>query len=229
MTQSILLVEDEPGMVLALTDLLEGEGYAVTAAADGDSGFDLARAGKFDLLLLDVMLPGKSGFELCRELRRMGNTAPILMLTARGQLVDKVKGLGLGADDYLAKPFEPLELLARIQALLRRSSMSSAPEPAPTFSFGSVNVDFRSAEVRKGGVPVELSAREFRLLRYFIEHQGATISRPHLLVDVWGYGAETLTRTIDVHVGILRQKLEEDPKRPRHFLTVRGLGYKFLA
>lgn len=229
MTQSILLVEDEPGMVLALTDLLEGEGYAVTAAADGNAGFELARAGGFDLLLLDVMLPGRSGFDLCRELRRMGIGAPILMLTARGQLMDKVQGLGLGADDYLAKPFEPLELIARIQALLRRSNMPSAREHPSTFSFGSVDVDLRSAEVHKEGVRVELAAREFRLLRYFIEHPGAIISRKQLLADVWGYGAETLTRTIDVHVGILRQKLEEDPKRPRHFLTVRGLGYKFLA
>ena len=155
---------------------------------------------------------------------------PIIMLTAKGLEADKVLGLKLGADDYLCKPFEQLELLARVEALLRRGqSKARAPEPEEAFAFGPVVVDFRSTEVVRGGRPVELSAREFGLLRYFIEQRGATLSRRLLLREVWGYDAETMTRTVDVHVGLLRQKLEDDPKNPRHFLTMRGHGYKFVA
>lgn len=223
------MIEDEPGLVLALTDLLTDEGYEVATAADGTRGFELARTGRFDLIVLDVMLPEKNGFDVCRDLRMQKSTVPILMLTARGQLTDKVVGLKLGADDYLTKPFEPLELLARLGALLRRNQIPAPHKLPETFCFGTVKVNLRSGEVRRNDQPVELSVREFALLRFFIEQCGATLSRQELLVEVWSYDAGTLTRTVDVHVGMLRQKLEDDPKQPRHFLTVRGLGYKFVA
>jgi two-component system, OmpR family, alkaline phosphatase synthesis response regulator PhoP len=232
MTDRILLVEDDPGLIMALTDLLGAEGYEVDTASDGLEGLERATgAGPFDLIILDVMLPGKSGFDVCRDLRQRGINTPVIMLTARGQVIDKVLGLKLGADDYLTKPFEPLELLARLEAILRRRQTDAAPadESAETYSFGSVQVDFRSTEVRRASSPVELSAREFQLLRYFIEQRGATLSRQQLLRQVWGYETAILTRTVDVHVGLLRQKLEDDVKNPRHFLTVRGHGYKFVA
>jgi two-component system alkaline phosphatase synthesis response regulator PhoP len=221
-------VEDESGLVLTLTDLLTSEGYQVETAQDGLEGLELASRGDFDLIILDIMLPGKNGFDVCRDLRQRGIHTPILMLTARGQVVDKVLGLKLGADDYLTKPFEPLELLARLEALWRRASSPPLAKLAETFQFGSVVVDFRSTEVRRHGQLVEMSAREFELLRYFVQRRGATISRQQLLRDVWGYDTTIVTRTVDVHVGLLRQKLEEDAKNPRHFLTVRGLGYKFV-
>jgi len=167
------------------------------------------------------MLPGKNGFDVCRDLRQRNIVTPILMLTARGQVIDKVLGLKLGADDYLCKPFEPLELLARLEALMRRTrTVNSGADVPDTFGFGSVVVNFRSTEVLFAGKSVELSAREFQLLRYFIEQCGATLSRDQLLRDVWGYEAGILTRTVDVHVGLLRQKLEADAKEPRHFLTM---------
>ena len=230
MTNKLLLIEDDAGITMALTDLLRAEEYAVETAADGLSGLARAAAGHFDIIILDVMLPGKNGFDVCRDLRQRNVTTPILMLTARGQVIDKVLGLKLGADDYLCKPFEPLELLARLEALVRRSRTASVSAASPeAFSFGSVVVNFRSTEVLCAGRPVELSAREFQLLRYFIEQRGATLSRDQLLRDVWGYESGMLTRTVDVHVGLLRQKLEDDAKDPRHFLTMRGHGYKFVA
>jgi two-component system alkaline phosphatase synthesis response regulator PhoP len=230
MADRILVVEDNAGLVMALTDLLGAEGYEVETAAGGVEGLEAACGGRFDLVILDVMLPGKNGFDVCRDLRRRGVDTPVLMLTARSQVIDKVLGLKLGADDYLTKPFEQLELLARVEALLRRGQTKARePAPAEAFSFGSVAVDFRSTEVLRAGCPVELSAREFRLLRYFIERRGAMLSRHELLREVWGYDAETMTRTVDVHVGLLRQKLEDDARNPRHFLTMRGHGYKFVA
>ena len=228
MARQILLVEDEPGLVLTLTDLLLSEGYQVESASDGLEGFNLAGEGRFDLIILDAMLPGKNGFDICRDLRKLNVNTPIIMLTARGQVIDKVLGLNLGADDYLTKPFEPLELLARIEAMLRRQSSSSVINEAESFRFGLVEVDFRSTEVRRKGKLIELSAREFELLRLLIENRGATLSRERLQQDVWGYATTILTRTVDVHVALLRQKLEEDAKSPRHFLTVRGFGYKFV-
>lgn len=224
----ILLVEDEPGLVLTLTDLLKSEGYAVEHAMDGIQGFEKANSGHFHLIILDVMLPGKNGMDVCRDLRQRGIQTPILMLTARRQTVDKVLGLKLGADDYLTKPFEPPELLARLEALLRRAPSPDASSTLESFRFGAVNVDFRSTEVRRDHQAVEMSAREFALLAYFIRHRGATLSRRQLLKDVWGYDSGVFTRTVDVHVGLLRQKLEEDPKNPRRFVTVRGWGYKFV-
>ena len=224
MKQRLLLVEDEPALVMTLTDRLQAEGFDVDSAADGDEGFRRAStAPYYDLILLDVMLPGRSGFEVCRQLRQASVSTPILMLTARGQVTDRVAGLQFGADDYVVKPFDMAELLARIQALLRRSG----PSASPVVEFGNVRVDFRSAEVIRDGQQVPLSAREFQLLRYLIEHRGAMISREQLLRDVWGYQPDLSTRTVDVHMAWLRQKLEENPKNPQFLLTVRGLGYKF--
>jgi two-component system alkaline phosphatase synthesis response regulator PhoP len=175
------------------------------------------------------MLPGKNGFDVCRDLRQRGVQCPIIMLTARGQVVDKVVGLKLGADDYVTKPFEMIELLARIEAQLRRTAASAPPGAAEGYHFGEVKVDFRSADVTRAGKPIEVSAQEFRLLRYFIEHRGATLSRNTLLDEVWGYDAMPTTRTVDVHVAWLRQKLEQNPRRPAYIVTVHGLGYKFLG
>jgi two-component system alkaline phosphatase synthesis response regulator PhoP len=223
----LLLVEDEPGLVMTLTDRLVAEGYDVESAGDAVTALERGGAGAHDLILLDVMLPGGNGFDICRTLRQRGITSPILMLTARGQVVDRVVGLKLGADDYLVKPFDMAELLARIEALLRRAPAATTSND--NFRFGDVVVDFRRAEVSKAGRVVELSAREFKLLRYFAEHVGATISRDELLNEVWGYHAMPSTRTVDVHVAWLRQKLETNPRHPQHLLTIHGLGYKFVA
>lgn len=223
----ILLVEDEPSLVLTLTDRLSREGYVVESATDGEKGLEMALAGSFDLVILDVMLPGRDGMDVCRELRQRGLQVPVLMLTARSQVVDRVVGLKLGADDYLTKPFDMMELLARIEALLRRSRSTAGG--AGTFAFGDVRVDFRRAEVTRGDRPVELSALEFKLLSYFIEHRGALLSRDELLDKVWGYDATPQTRTVDVHVASLRQKIEPRPSRPRFIVTVHGLGYRFVG
>jgi two-component system, OmpR family, alkaline phosphatase synthesis response regulator PhoP len=231
MNQRILLVEDEPGLVMTLTDRLGAEGYAVETAQDGETGLQQAANDAFDLIILDVMLPRKNGFDVCRDLRQRGCHSPIIMLTARGQVVDRVVGLKLGADDYVTKPFEMIELLARIEALLRRAPTSLTP-PAQlpeTYQFGSVRVDFRRAEVERDKERVDLSALEFKLLRYLIEHRGATLSRDELLNEVWGYDAMPSTRTVDVHVAWLRQKLEPNPRLPQFILTVHGLGYKFAG
>lgn len=228
MKSRILLVEDEPGLVLTLTDRLSSEGYAVETAMDGEAGLERALTETFDLLILDVMLPRKNGFDLCRDLRQKNVQTPVIMLTARGQVVDKVVGLKLGADDYVTKPFEVLELLARIEALLRRVPVVSNTSPE-TYQFGPVRIDFRRAEVDREGQPVELSSLEFKLLHYLIEHRGSVISRDQLLDEVWGYDAMPSTRTVDVHVAWLRQKLEPNPRHPQFILTVHGLGYKFAG
>jgi len=225
----ILLVEDEPGLQLTLSDRLRSEGYEVETAGDGDLGFARASEESFDLIVLDVMLPGKNGLDVCRDLRQAGVDTPILMLTARGQVADKVVGLKLGADDYLTKPFENLELLARIEALMRRSVTSATVHAIDSYEFGGLSVDFRKAEVERNGEAVELSAREFQLLRYFIENRGSVLSRDELLNNVWGYDAMPSTRTVDVHVAWLRRKIEANPKHPEHIRTVHGMGYKFVA
>ena len=224
----VLLVEDEPSLVLTLTDRLVSEGYEVETARDGNEGLSRALAGSFDLILLDVMLPGRDGFEVCGELRARGVEVPILMLTARGQVVDRVVGLKLGADDYVTKPFEMAELLARIEALFRRARAPLA-SPAGTYAFGGVRVDFRRAEVFRAGHPVALSALEFKLLAYFIQNRGALLSRDELLDKVWGYDAMPTTRTVDVHVASLRQKLERNPARPELIRTVHRRGYRFAG
>lgn len=222
-----LLVEDEEGLILTLTDRLRSEGFEVVTAKDGEVGFDIAISQTFDLIILDVMLPKKNGYDVCRDLRQRGVTTPILMLTAKGETIDKVLGLKLGADDYLTKPFEVIELLARIEALLRRSPVKSNGHSAEAFRFNDVAVDFKRATVTKEDSPVELSAMEFKLLQYLIENRGVVHSRDHLLDQVWGYDAMPSTRTVDVHIAWLRQKLEENPKRPRYIHTVHGMGYKF--
>ena len=223
----LLLIEDEPGLVLTLTDRLTREGYAVESSADGESGLERAAAEAFDLVLLDVMLPRMSGFDVVRELRRRSIETPVIMLTARGQVTDKVVGLKLGADDYVTKPFEMMELLARVEAKLRRAP--DTLHPAEGHQFGDIRIDFRRAEVTKGSAPLDLSAREFQLLRYFIEHRGATLTREELLNEVWGYNAMPSTRTVDVHVAWLRQKVEPNPRHPQYILTVHGMGYKFAG
>ena len=228
MDAHILLVEDEAGLRMTLGDRLATEGYQVDYAVNGDEAFEKATRLPFDLILLDVMLPRKSGFDVCRDIRQAGLITPVLMLTARGQTVDKVLGLKIGADDYLTKPFEMMELMARIEALLRRSPAKPATHQGP-YQIGPLKVDLRGTSVTRDGKPVKLSAREFQLLRYFIEHRGATLSRDQILKDVWGYSADTFTRTVDVHVASLRQKLEKDPKQPELILTVQGLGYKFSS
>jgi two-component system, OmpR family, alkaline phosphatase synthesis response regulator PhoP len=224
----LLLVEDEPGLVMTLTDRLIAEGYDVETATDGETGLARGSAESFALIILDGMLPGRDGFDVCRTIRQRGVQTPILMLTARGQVVDRVVGLKLGADDYLTKPFEMAELLARLEALLRRAPRTTGSS-TEVYQFGDVNVDFRKAEVTRAGQPLDLSAREFKLLKYFIEHRGATLSRDELLNEVWGYNAMPNTRTVDVHVAWLRQKLEAHPRRPQYIHTIHGLGYKFTA
>ncbi len=227
MNRKILLVEDEPGLRLTLVDRLQKEGYAVETASTGDEGYQRGTEESFDLLILDVMLPGRNGLELCRDLRQQGIAAPIMMLTARDQTVDKVLGLKLGADDYLTKPFEMLELLARIEALLRRAY--AGVTSVGVHQFGTIKVDFRKAEVMRGGEKVDLAAKEFQLLRYFLEHRGEALSREQILKEVWEYHAATSTRTVDVHVAWLRQKLEEDPRQPQWILTIHGTGYRFAG
>jgi two-component system alkaline phosphatase synthesis response regulator PhoP len=228
MSRRILLVEDEPGLVLTLSDRLANEGYHVESVRDGESGFDRAANEAFDLVILDVMLPHKNGFDICRDLRRRSVNTPVLMLTARGQVVDKVVGLKLGADDYITKPFEMMELLARVEALLRRAPLTPVSQ-IEAYQFGPIKIDFRRAEIEREGEKIELSAKEFQLLRYFIEHRGATLSRDELLNEVWGYDAMPATRTVDVHVAWLRQKLEPNPRHPQYILTVHGMGYKFIG
>jgi two-component system alkaline phosphatase synthesis response regulator PhoP len=228
MTRRILLVEDEPGLTLILSDALGSEGYVVETAADGERGFQLATTEYFDLLILDVGLPRKNGFDLLRDLRQRGVKTPAIMLTARGQVVDKILGLKLGADDYLTKPFDTGELLARIEAILRRVPSTGAAE-SDVYVFGDVRVDFRRAVVTRAGKPVELTTREYQLLRFLIENREAVLSRDELLDKVWGYDAMPTTRTVDVHIGLLRQKLEPTPRLPQYILTVHGLGYKFVG
>ena len=223
----ILLVEDEPGLVLTLRDRLTREGYSVDTTSDGESGLERAAGEAFDLILLDVMLPRLGGFDVLKELRKRSVDTPVIMLTARGQVVDKVVGLKLGADDYVTKPFEMMELLARIEAKLRRAPLT--PHPSEGFQFDGVRVDFRRAEVTREGEAIDLSAREFQLLKYFVEHRGATLTREELLNEVWGYNSMPSTRTVDVHVAWLRQKIEPNPRHPQYILTVHGMGYKFAG
>src|ERR1700722_8837171 len=226
MDKKILIVEDEAGLATTLKDRLRKEGYQVNVAKDGLAGFNLAAGEPFDLIVLDWMLPGQSGLTVCQKLRERGSSTPILMLTARRQLTDKVAGLKTGADDYLSKPFHMAELLARIEALIRRGQAGPA---SARHQFGTVCVDLRRTEVSRDGRAISVSAKEFQLLRYFVEHRGATLSRDELLREVWGYEVTPSSRTVDVHVAWLRQKLEKDPRNPQFILTVVGLGYKFAG
>lgn len=221
------MIDDEPQMLLGLRDNLELDGYEVVTATDGEEGLHLARSTRPDLVILDLMLPRRSGLDVCRELRAHADPTPIIMLTARSQETDKVLGLELGADDYLTKPFSISELLARIRAVLRRASAAGA---APEFGrIGEIEVNFRTHQARRGDERVTLTSREFDLLRYFAARQGEVVTRDQILTDVWGYEEATTTRTIDNFVAKLRQKIERSPHQPEHLLTVHGIGYKFVG
>jgi two-component system alkaline phosphatase synthesis response regulator PhoP len=222
----ILLVEDEPGLRRTLSDLLTGDGYAVETSADGAQAEERAMREVFDLIILDVMLPSRSGFDVCRNLRKNNLQTPILMLTARSELSNKVQGFKAGADDYLTKPFEPVELQMRMEALFRRSA-GSARKKLKSHEFGRINVDFVKCRLTRNGKDVPISERECRLLQYLIESGGEVVSRDELLQEVWGYNAASMTRTVDVHIAWLRQKIEEDPASPQFILTVHGQGYRF--
>jgi two-component system alkaline phosphatase synthesis response regulator PhoP len=226
MNESILLIEDEQAIQTTLTDRLRQEGYVVETAADGDEGLDKAFEQPFDLIILDLMLPRRSGLDVCRGIRTAGLATPILILTVRNETVDKVVGLKLGADDYVTKPFEAAELLARVEVLLRRVPVHAGQG---FHQFGSICVDIKQGQVTRDGKPVHLTAREFQLLRYLIERPGATVPRDELLRSVWGYNNVVFSRTVDSHVFSLRKKLEEDPKLPELILSVPGVGYKFVA
>lgn len=223
----ILVVEDEPNMVVGLRDNFEFEGYEVITARDGVEGLQLALEESPDLVVLDVMMPRMSGLEVCKQLRAKRASLPIIMLTARGQEVDKVVGLELGADDYVTKPFSIRELLARVKAVLRRTAV--IPKDQEQHSFGDVEVDLRRCRVLKAGKALDVSSKEFELLKYFICHSGETLSRHRLLEDVWGYEHYPTTRTVDTHLVRLRQKLEPNPEEPQYFLTVHGTGYRFVG
>ncbi len=226
MSARILLIEDEASLVLVLSDLLTEAGYQVETAIDGAAGLAKALEGHFDLLILDVMLPKITGFEVCRRLRRQGAEFAILMLTARSEVADRVEGLHLGADDYLTKPFAPLELLARVTSLLRRVGKENRLG-VNSFRFNDVFVDFDRAEVIKGGQTVTLAGKELQLLHYLIDNRRRAVPREELLQRVWDYSGDVSSRTLDVHIAWLRQKLEDDPQSPRHIHTVRGTGYRF--
>lgn len=226
MKSKILIVEDEPAMVAGLRDNFEYEGYEVISAEDGVSGLERALSDNPDLVVLDVMMPRMSGLDVCKQLKTKRPATPIIMLTARGQEIDKVVGLELGADDYVTKPFSVRELMARVKAVLRRVS---APASSEVYKFSDVEVNVRSNEVRRNGDLIDLSAKEFALLAYFIAHPVETLSRDRLLDAVWGYENYPSTRTVDTHIVHLRQKLEPNPEEPRFILTVHGSGYKFVG
>jgi len=223
----ILIVEDEPNMVAGLRDNFEFEGYEVVSAYNGAEGLERALAESPDLVLLDVMMPKMSGLDVCKQLKAKRPSIPIIMLTARGQEVDKVVGLELGADDYVTKPFSIRELIARVKAVLRRSR--TLPKEHDRYSFGDADVNLHACRVTRGGKEIELSAIEFELLKYFICHAGEVLTRDRLLEEVWGYDSYPTTRTVDAHLVRLRQKLEPDPEQPHFFLTVHGMGYRFVG
>jgi two-component system alkaline phosphatase synthesis response regulator PhoP len=221
----ILIIEDEESILMALEDDLTLEGYTVTTATDGQTGFSAASQKRFDLLILDIMLPAMNGFDVCKKLRENGVTTPIIMLTARGQEIDRVLGLELGADDYVTKPFSPRELLARIKAILRRVNQTRQAEDL--VSFGNLEVDFKKYEVRKKGKQVYLTSLEFALLKFLVDNSDRVLSRNDILDGVWGGDVHVFDRTVDTHIGHLRKKIEENPDKPRHILSIRGVGYRF--
>jgi len=222
----ILSVEDETNLRRTLSDLLKSDGYTVESSGDGLEAQNLALSQAYDLIILDVMLPSRNGFDICRHLRKSGVNTPILMLTARSELNNKVQGLKSGGDDYLTKPFETPELQARVEALLRRAAAGPRAE-IKNYDFDGIHVDFTTARVTKNGKAITLGERECRLLRYLVERKGIVLSRDELLQEVWGYKSVPLTRTVDVHIAWLRQKIEDDPKNPQYIVTVHGQGYRF--
>ena len=224
---NVLIVEDDEAMAVALRDGFTYEGYDVRLARDGATGLRMASEGNQDLIILDVMLPRMSGLDVCKRIRRQGSQVPIIMLTARGQEIDKVLGLKTGADDYVTKPFSFLELMARIEAVLRRST--GFADKVQAYRFGDVEIDFKRSEATKGGAAVALSPREFKLLLFFIEHRGEVLPRERLLDAVWGYDNVPFTRTVDMHVAKLRKKVEDNPQDPVFIVTVHRVGYKFTG
>jgi DNA-binding response OmpR family regulator len=226
----VLAIEDDPAILRGLSDNLRFEGYDVITATDGETGYTMQRERQPDLILLDLMLPRMSGFEFCRKLRGEGIQTPVLMLTARSEEADRVLGLDLGADDYVAKPFSVRELMARVRALLRRSQAHADGTNAlpDELRFGSTEIDFRSYEARRNGEPVEMTRKEFAILRYLASRAGEVVSRDDLLNEVWGYDSYPSSRTVDNHVAGLRAKLERDASQPEHIRTVHGVGYKFV-
>ncbi len=226
MNESILIVEDQQALRTTLSDRLRAEGYVVDTAEDGEEGANKAMSLPFDLIILDVMLPFRNGFDVCRDIRQAGMATPILFLSVKDQTEDKVIGLKLGGDDYVTKPFKAAELLARVEVLLRRVPIHAG---TGVYNFGSVRVDLRRGQVTRDGESVYISGREFQLLRYLVEKAGTTIPRAELLRSVWGYDEGMFTRTVDVHIASLRQKLELDSKRPELIITVPGVGYKFVG
>lgn len=225
--KKVLIIEDDQAMAVALRDGFEYEGYEVMLAHDGAMGLQLASETEVDLIILDVMLPKLSGLDLCQQLRAKGNNVPIIMLTARGQESDKVRGLKLGADDYITKPFSFLELTARVEAVLRRAAKPTGQ--LERYEFGDITLNFKTFQATKANRPLELSPREFDLLRYLIEHRGEVVTRDQLLDAVWGYQHFPFTRTVDMHIAKLRKKIEETPSEPRYIITIHRLGYKFLG
>jgi DNA-binding response OmpR family regulator len=224
MNPRLLIIEDELPMRTALADALAAEGYRILTAADGQAGLDRALAEKPDLILLDLMMPRLDGFSVCAELRRIGHSVPVLMLTAKGQIEDRVKGLDVGADDYLVKPFSTEELLARVRAILRRAR--KAAKPLRALALGDVRLDFAQQQAWRGRKPLHLTAKEFAVLRLLAEAEGEPVSRDRFLDAVWGYTAFPTTRTVDMHVATLRSKIEKNPDKPRFILTVHGIGYR---
>lgn len=225
----ILVIEDEPQMRLGLRDNLELEGYEVETAVDGDEGLQKAASFAPDLVVLDVMLPKKNGFDVCRDLRARAVSTSIVMLTARSAETDKVLGLELGADDYVTKPFSIAELLARVRAVLRRTAADTPKAPADEVQIGDIDIDFKLHQAHRGKVRIEFTAREFDLLRYFVQHTGQVVTREQILNEIWGYEEFPTTRTIDNFVAKLRQKIERSPHAPEHILTIHGTGYKFVG
>ncbi|GAB5407852.1 MAG: response regulator transcription factor [Balneolaceae bacterium] len=225
----ILLIEDEPGLVMTIRDRLEEERYLVEVAEDGELGFEKALDSDYDLIILDLMLPKKGGLDICRDLRQKGIETPILMLTAKGQVIDKVLGLKLGADDYMQKPFEMMELLARVEVQLRKRNRKKEKNEIGEYGFSDVSMDFKKMLIKKAGEEISLSAKEFQLVKFLVENEGVILTRDQLLNEVWGYDALPSTRTVDVHIAWLRQKLEEDSRYPKHIITVHGFGYKFVV
>jgi DNA-binding response OmpR family regulator len=223
--EKILIIEDEESILLGLEDDLRIEGYQVSTARDGLTGFSMAKAGKFDLIILDIMLPELNGFEVCKQLRQSGNMTPILILTAKSQEIDKVLGLELGADDYVTKPFSPRELRARVNALIRR--VKQTRQDPDLYHFGDVKVDFKKYEAEKGGQLIYLTTLEFALLNFLIKYKGQVVSRDSILDKVWGEEVYVTPRAVDTHIAHLRKKIEDDPENPEYIIGVRGIGYKF--
>jgi len=223
--EKILIIEDEDRILMGLEDNLRIEGYEVSSATDGLKGFSMAKEQSFDLIILDIMLPKMNGFEVCKQLRQAGITTPILILTAKSQEVDKVLGLEIGADDYVTKPFSPRELIARVNAIIRRTRLNQ-PDIGK-FRFGNVDVDFKKYEAKKRGQPISLTALEFTLLHFLIKHEEQVVSRDSILDNVWGNSVFVYPRTIDTHIANLRKKIEDDPENPKFIIGVRSIGYKF--